>query len=233
MSQVSEIQALQELDDEGARLRSRLADVERLLAGDEELDAARAALASAETAVAPVRKDEVKLDGQVKVISAKIEQEEKKLYSGTVTNAKELQNIQHEVDSLKEQRARLSDQLIELELKLEDLNSRFDEAKRRVDELESKRAASVDGWSSEAKTLNAGITRIEAKRRAQREKVPPRALAIYERVKARRGGSAVARIQGNNCGSCRIQMPDSVRKQVFAPDALVQCPNCERILTVG
>lgn len=233
MSQVSELQTLQELDDQAGSLRARLEDVERRLAGDAALDAARAVLASAEAAIVPVRKDEVRLDGQVKLLASKIQQEEKRLYSGAVTSPKELRNIQHEVDSLKEQRSRLEDQLIELELRLEDLNRNREAASREVAALEGNRSASLAGWKAEAAELDQSITRLDARREAQRARILPRWLAIYERVRQRRGGMAVARIQGTMCSACRVSMPDSVRKQAFSQDSLLQCPNCERILYLG
>lgn len=233
MSQISELLTLQELDDEAAKQHARLAEVERLLAGDEELDAARQRVASSEAAVAPVRKDQVKLDGQVKLLASKIEQEEKKLYSGTVTSPKELQNIQHEVDSLKEQHRRLSDQLIELELRLEELTNELDDATACVAALDRTRAAAVETWKREATALKGLITSVDTRRLGQQAKVPPQALAIYERVRLRRGGMAVARIQGSTCSACRVSMPDSVRKRVFSQNSVLQCPNCERILYLG
>ncbi|MBA4180933.1 MAG: hypothetical protein C0506_10130 [Anaerolinea sp.] len=233
MSQVSELQTLQELDDQAAALRAALDDVERKLRGDEELDAARRLFAVTETAVSPLRKDGARLDGQVKALTAKIEQEEKKLYSGTVTSPKELQNIQHEVDSLKEQRARVGDQLLDVELKLDVANREYESAAASVKALEEARAKSVDGWRHEVNTLHDGITRVDARRESQKTKIPPRALAVYERVRERRGGNALAKIQGSTCSACRVSMPDSVRKQAFHPDVLVQCPNCERILYLG
>jgi predicted nucleic acid-binding Zn-ribbon protein len=230
MSQISDIQTLQEFDDQAAAQKSQLADVQRRIAGDEALEAARAALAAAERAATPVRKDETRLEDQVQALESKIEQEQKRLYSGTVTSPKELQNIQHEVDSLKEQHARLEDQLIEVELRLEELNGAVETASQDVKQREAERASSLPRWETEVQSLNQSITRLEARRAGVRAAIPPRALAVYDRVRERRGGMAVARLQGNTCTACRVSMPDSVRRQLFAPDALVQCPNCERIL---
>lgn len=233
MSQVSEIQSLQELDDQGASYRAALESVEAKLRGDPELDEARRRLATADTELAPIKKDQVRVDGQLKAQTSKIESEEKRLYSGTVTNAKELQNIQHEVDSLKEQRLRLEDQLLEIELRLDSARKEQTAAAQDVTEREKARSVHVDGWKHEVRALNDSIARTDARREAQKIKVAPRSLAVYDDVRRRRGGMAVARVQGSTCGACRIQMPDSVRKKVFNSDVLAQCPNCERILYLG
>ncbi len=233
MSQVSEIQTLQELDDQGATYRAALESVEAKIRGDAQLDEARRRLAAADTDLAPTKKDQVRVDGQLKMLSSKIETEEKRLYSGTVTNAKELQNIQHEVDSLKEQRLRLEDQLLEVELRLDSANREQMAAAQDVAEREKARSVHVEGWKHEVRGLNDSISRTDARREAQRIKIAPRALFVYEDVRRRRGGMAVARVQGSTCGACRIQMPDSVRKKAFNSDVLAQCPNCERILYLG
>lgn len=233
MSQVSDIQSLQEIDDQGATYRAALESIESKLRGDAELDEARRRLAAAEIELAPVRKDQIRVDGQLKMLTSKIESEEKRLYSGTVTNAKELQNIQHEVDSLKEQRLRLEDQLLDVELRLDSASREQTAAAQDVAAREKARSADVEGWKHEVRALNDSIARSDARREAQKLKVAPRSLAVYEDVRRRRGGMAVARVQGSTCGACRIQMPDSVRKKVFNSEVLAQCPNCERILYLG
>lgn len=233
MSQVNEIQTLQEIDDQGATLRAALESVEAKLRGDPELDEARRRLAAADAELAPVKKDQVRVDGQLKLLTSKIEGEEKRLYSGTVTNSKELQNIQHEVDSLKENRARLEDQLLEVELRLDSASREQKAAAQDVNDRDKARSVQVEGWKHEVRGFNDSITRSDARREAQKTKVAPRSLALYEDVRRRRGGMAIARVQGSTCGACRIQMPDSVRKKVFNSDVLAQCPNCERILYLG
>ena len=69
MSQVSEIQSLQELDDQGATYRAALESVEAKLRGDTALDEARRRLAAAAAELAPVKKDQVRVDSQLKVLT--------------------------------------------------------------------------------------------------------------------------------------------------------------------
>src|SRR5687767_13626773 len=104
VSQALELITLQSLDDEAAKLETSLADVERRLRGDEPLNEARQRFASAEEALAALQKEQRRLDAEIQNLTAKIAPEEKRLYSGSVTNSKELQNIQHEIDLLKAQR---------------------------------------------------------------------------------------------------------------------------------
>ena len=112
MSQVTEIVALQSIDDEAAAFRAALEDVERRLQGNDELNAARREFASADSDLQEVQKEQRRIDGHIEGLTAKIVPEEARLYDGSVKNAKELANIQHEIDNLKQQRATYEEGLL-------------------------------------------------------------------------------------------------------------------------
>lgn len=233
MSQVAEIRTLQELDDEAAAYRAALEDVERRLQGNEALNEARRTFAVVEGDAANLRKDQRRIDSQVEALTARILPEEKRLYDGSVKNPKELSSIQHELELLKEQRSKAEDGLLEVLGRLEIADRESKVAQRTVLQLELAWDAEQQGLKHEAKRLNDLIVRADAKRAAQKPKLTPRAFQVYEEVRRRRGGMAVARIQGGSCGGCRVSLPDAVRKRAFAADQIPQCPNCERILYIG
>jgi uncharacterized protein len=57
-------------------------------------------------------------------------------------------------------------------------------------------------------------------------------LARYERLRARLGGVAVAKLEGNRCTGCHIELASSAVQELrCAPaDELTECPDCGRIL---
>jgi predicted nucleic acid-binding Zn-ribbon protein len=233
VSQALELVTLQSLDDEAAKLETSLADVERRLRGDEPLNEARRRFAAAEEAMGALQKEQRRLDGEIQNLTAKITPEEKRLYSGTVTNSKELQNIQHEVDLLKTQRSKLEDQDLEVLAKLEAAEEERTSALREVEQHEARRAREVESLRGESSRLNDALTRSQAKRVAQKSAIDGRAVALYEDLRRRKGGQGVVRIQGSACSGCRVQLPDAVRRRAMSPNQLAQCPNCERILVVA
>lgn len=233
LSQVTDVRTLQEFDDEAATVRAALDDVEYRLRGSEELDRVRSAFDALEAELNDVRRSQRKLDGDVSVLNSRIQPEEKRLYDGSVRNPKELGNIQHEVELLKEQRAKLEDQLLEVMSRLESVEASHAGARDELARLEAKRAAEVGDLQLEAKRLGEALARADARREAQKLKISPQALHVYEDIRRRRGGMAVAHIQGGMCAGCRVSIPEAVRRRAFQPDQLAQCPNCERILYVG
>ncbi len=233
MSQVTSLRTLQELDDEVARLRAALDDVERRLQGSENLDRARAAFESIDAGLDAARREQRRLDGEIGVLNARIQPEEKRLYDGSVRNPKELGNIQHELELLKDQRSKLEDQLFEVLSRIESLEADHAAATSDLSRAQAAWEAEQRSLQEQAATLSAALTRAEARREAQKLTVPPVALHLYEDVRRRKGGVAVAHIQGSMCTGCRVTIPEAIRRRAFQPDQLAQCPNCERILYVG
>lgn len=233
MPNTLDVLTLQSLDDEAAQIETALADVERRLHGDEALNEARRQFATAEEQLADLQKEQRRLDAAIQGLTAKIDPEEKRLYSGSVTSAKELTSIQHEVDILKEQRSKHEDELLDVLSRLETAEQERTQALARVEQHEMRRAGDVETLRQHSSQLNDALTRVRAKRAAQQTKVEPRTLSLYEDLRRRKGGHAVAHVQGTSCSGCRVALPDAVRKRAMSPTQLAQCPNCERILVVG
>lgn len=233
MSQVSELVELQAIDDEAAALSAALSDVERRLRGNEQLDDARREHATADAALTTVQREQRRVDGEIETLTSRIDPEEKRLYDGSVKNAKELGNIQHEVELLKERRSALEDELLEILSRLEIAEREKAAAVRAVTTLEASWEREQQELKHEAKRLGDAVERSTRKREIQKGKVNARFLHVYEDVRRRRGGGAVARIQGGTCSGCRVTIPDAVRRRAFSSETLAQCPNCDRILYIG
>ena len=58
------------------------------------------------------------------------------------------------------------------------------------------------------------------------------AIARYDRLRARLGGVAVARLEGSRCGGCHLDLSAGELDQVRATGAgeLADCPQCGRML---
>lgn len=233
MSQVLDLLSLQALDDEAAALRAALADVERRLQGDPELLDARRALAAIETRLAAARKDQRRIEGEVESLSDKIAHEEKRLYDGSVHSPKELTNLQHEVELLKGHRGRFEDQLIEVLDAAEGADRERRTAVQSAGRLELRWQQAQDQLRHEVRRLEDAIARADARRDVQKKGINPRALHLYEDLRKRKGGMAVARISGSLCSGCRVTIPDMLRRRAMSPTELAQCPNCERIISLG
>lgn len=233
MSAVQDLSALQTIDNEVSAVRAALSDVQYRLQGDAELDDARRTMNEAETKAAGLRREQRRVEGEVQTLNAKIEPEEKRLYDGSVKNPKELTAIQQELDSLKKHRAEFEEELLSVMSQAETADREVAARRRTVANLEARWEIRSAELKVEAARLQDVVALVDQKRERQKSSIPPRDLAIYEDLRKRKGGMAVAKLQGGVCLGCRIQVPEGIRRRVFAPTILAQCPSCDRILAVG
>jgi predicted nucleic acid-binding Zn-ribbon protein len=230
---VLDIVALQGLDDDAAALRAALSSVELRLRGDPELDEARREVVELDGRLATGRKEQRAADAEIAGLNAKITPEEKRLYDGSVRNPKELTNIQHEVDALKVRRGEFEDALLAVMDRVESLDRDRRRGAKLVEQLEERWERFQAELKHESKRLNDAIVRADTKREAQKSAIPPRDAFLYDDLRRRKGGMAVARINAGNCTGCRLNIPETVRRKAFSSATLAQCPNCERILSFG
>ena len=74
---------------------------------------------------------------------------------------------------------------------------------------------------------------LEAKRDGQVDGMDAAALSIYQALRERWQGPAVAIVERGLCQGCRITLPMSVLQKARSGLGLVRCVNCERILLVN
>jgi len=179
-----------------------------------------------------IRSAEHRLEDEAATVQAKAADVERRLYDGSVTAHKELEDLQAEHRSLVARQSQLEDDAIELMEQAEPLQAQLDEldGRRAVqqEELDALQAA-IDSTQAE---LDALIAVESSARDAAAQQVDPAVLRDYDSLRARLGGVGAARLEGSRCEGCHLEIPpaelDGVRR---APeDATVFCPQCGRIL---
>lgn len=224
---------LQQVDDELARLQARIEAIDARLAGNEELEAARASLAEREAELRELRRRQRNEEARIADLNAKIAPEERRLYDGSVRSPKELENLAREVEALKVQRSRHEDALLEVLALVEEAETQVAAAQKEVEELERAWRDEVLRLQGEREALAAARTRALEDRARRAPHVPRQLVALYEELRRRKAGVAVARVQGGTCSACHVSVPDTVRRAARNPNDVARCPNCERILVVG
>ncbi|HEX7096254.1 MAG TPA: C4-type zinc ribbon domain-containing protein [Acidimicrobiales bacterium] len=206
--------------------RAELAAIERELAS---IDADVARVSAARDALA---REEKRIEDEAASVAAKAAAEDKRLYSGTVTAAKELQSIQDEIAALQRRQRALEDEALELMVQIEPLDEELAAHRARRDEV----AARADDLRARLRELEAEIdaqlAQLDAERGAIVERVDAPILAEYESLRARLGGVAVAKLEAGSCRGCHLQLSavelDRIKK--IPRNEIVHCEECGRIL---
>ncbi len=98
--------------------------------------------------------------------------------------------------------------------------------------IESAWKANRTGLLAERAELEPEIGRLEEQREQRIAEIGRASLGLYQLLRERRGGQAVARVDRGMCQGCRISLPMSVLQKARTGVGLVQCVSCERILLV-
>jgi predicted nucleic acid-binding Zn-ribbon protein len=173
-----------------------------------------------------------RLEDEVATVETKAAAESKKLNSGTITAPRELQALSEEVDSLGRRKRSLEDELLEVMEKAEPLVADVDRltGERTGLAAEVERLQAVIG--DREREIDAEIAEVIAARANAASSIPDDLLARYEKLRAKLGGVAVARLDGDRCTGCHVSLPamevDAAR---HAPtDAVIIHEDCGRIL---
>jgi predicted nucleic acid-binding Zn-ribbon protein len=60
--------------------------------------------------------------------------------------------------------------------------------------------------------------------------VDPSILNIYDRLKTRLGGQALASVENATCSACNMNIPPQMYNELQRMDSLKFCPNCDRLI---
>ena len=233
MTSIAELYVLQEIDLELASARASLEDVRSRLGDSDELEAAKAEADEQDAALRVAEKHFKEQEFEADELRKKIEPVEQKLYTGRVTNPKELADLQKELESLKRRRGALEDNALEAMDAQEQAQQAAAQAQQDVKSLDASYLADQEELGQQQTNLDSSIAALEGQRAEQAEQIDAEMLQLYDRLAATRQGRAVAKVQGGACQGCRISLPQNVLQRARSLGNLVQCSSCERILYVS
>ncbi len=232
MSRTQHLYELQQVDIEAGNVSLRLQDIAAQLGESAELKRARKMAADAQAVLSKCRAHMQDLDLDVASLAEKIKADEQRLYSGRVSNPKELASLQEEVASLKRRREKKEEDLIEAMLAVEEAEAGLADARAIFAQATEMWQKGQGNLVDEQASLQARLEQLAEQRTSWVVAVGPEDLAIYERLRQRKGGRAVAIIANSICQGCRMSPPTSQLQQAKMGRDLVLCNNCGRILHV-
>jgi len=225
---------LQRVDSTLDRLKQRKADLPEQRALD-ELTAQRAetqkSMAGRHEAFDMSARDQSKLEAEIASMEDKIAHESNRLYSGDISNPKELAAIQAELDGLRRRKQHVEDQLLDVMEGREKSEAALNETKGAIDELAGRIDAATATRDAAAVEIEKELAEAEAERGDIVPRIPEEVLVIYEDLRLKKNGIGAAKLDGNVCRGCGVSLSplamDKIRRD---PDTLIRCENCRRIL---
>jgi predicted nucleic acid-binding Zn-ribbon protein len=191
----------------------------------------RDAITIADTNLADLDRELGRAEKDVEQVRTRIDRDNTRLDGGLVSNARELEQLQSEVVSLKRRQDDLEEVVLELMERREAAQTLRDGAGTEGDTV----AAETVGVTSRRDAALAEIAEAEAKASAARvtvvADVPADLLALYDKIRAQSAPGA-ALLRRGQCGGCRVMLStvDLNAVRAAAADDVVRCEECRRIL---
>lgn len=231
MVNVIDLFNLQKIDYNQSKLRQRLLQIQKSLTESDSISAARESMQKTETELQGWQ-SKMK-DGELELASLaeRIDETDKSLMSGEVSNPKELEALQAALDSLKRQRETAEEGSVEAMTKVEELQASFEEKKKVLANTEAEWKNGQKELRTEGAKLQKQYIMLKEKRESASGAIDAKLLDNYEQLRKRKGGIAVAQLDGDGCGVCHMQVPSGIVSAARSVrDDLVHCPSCGRIL---
>ena len=226
-----DVQALDTRLRQLAHKRRTLPETARLAELDAERAALRDRLVQARTVVGDVERELRTAAADVEQVSTRAARDRARLEAGT-GSAKDLQGLQHELESLGRRQSELED--VELEVM-----ERLEKAQGEVAGLERALAAAEEQAGDVAAAQETALAEIAAEVQqvtAQRDDVAggldPALVALYDRIREQTQGVGAAMLRGKRCEGCRMELTpvELARIAKLPPDDVVRCEECRTIL---
>lgn len=209
------LDAQQALDD----VRERAGEVEEERAGH------RVDLERAET-------EQRRIEGEIEMLTERRDTEHARMYSGDISNPKELQSIRAQIDATDERIEQQEERLLEVMEVIDDLEGRIAELTEERERLEERIAELTEERDDAAGGLLAEQAELKVERDDHRESIPDDLLDTYDEAVDAHSGVGVAELEHGMCTGCRLQLPAVDQEDLLEGPPLGTCPRCGRLLVV-
>ncbi|MGH3785400.1 MAG: zinc ribbon domain-containing protein [Pseudonocardiaceae bacterium] len=205
-----------------------LAEIEQV---DKDLLACRDSLVAAETAASDLDREIRKLEGEIDQVRAREDRDRGLLDSGSISSGKQLEDLQHELATLRRRQTVLEDDLLEVMERREATGADVDRGRAAVADVEQRHLDVARRRDEALAELESTEEHGRQERRTLLGELPAELVALYERIRARNGTGA-ALLRERRCGACRLELDRTAigRLRDAAPDEVLRCEECGVVL---
>ena len=230
MYALKQLYELQELDLKHVTLETSLADVSAKLADDSALSSTREVVARTDADLEEVSSRRRASERTITQLQEALEKIESRLYSGAITNPRELSAAEEEREFIVRQQREEEDKLLDLMVEAEDLQSALAESREKLARLEADTPAEKARLLEEKERLTNGLATLGKARDEAIPQMEARSLSIYESLRKSKNGYAVAKVERGMCQGCRLTLSTMELQRARGSHGIVQCSSCSRIL---
>ena len=227
---------IQRMDFHVAMLRNKVAtlpEIAQLNTTNSRLTVLRDLQVAAQTQISDIKIELSRSESDVEQVVSRLERDEKRLADGS-TSAKDLEKLQHEVQTLITRRSELEEVELEIMMRIEGITARLNELKAEEAGLITKSSEIEELKKTATQAIDGEIASTVAERLSTVTNVDKTLLDLYEKIRTS-GGTGAAAMREGKCDGCHLSI-NSVelnRLKTLAEDEVVRCEECRCILVRG
>ena len=188
-------------------------------------------LVRAQTALNDVQREITKADSDVQLVRERSARNQTRMDAGQGT-AKDMQALQHEVDSLARRQSALEDVELEVMERAEGLAADVSRLEAGCAEMTVRVVELKAVCDKTLAELDAEVEQIHRSRADVVVGVGDDLVALYEKIRASSDGIGAAVLRHRRCEGCNLELNqvDINRFTAAAQDEVLRCEECRRIL---
>ena len=229
-SQMGLLRELQSLDLYIDRLHQEVAELDRGERLRAKIERSRQRLEDVKARYQEIHAEAIDQELRLQAFDERLRRAEADLYSGRITNPRELQLLQREIEQAKQSREEMEVEMLRIWERMETMKNDIDEAERDLEYAERVYQAQMEEFHQRKAALEAEIEFHLKERAKLTEQIDPNVLARYEQLRQRLGGTAVAVVEQKACSVCHTLLTPYILKRLQNEDALITCESCGRLL---
>jgi predicted nucleic acid-binding Zn-ribbon protein len=211
------------LEADAARLPKEIAAIHAAV------EDARKQVEQTKTHLDAARKDQRAKEKDLEVVQAKRAKNEARLYE--VKTNKEYSAVLIEIEEIKQEKARMEEEVLVLMESQERLAGDIRETEARFKQRESEGRSQEATLKEQLRGIETDLTAVRTERRELAGRLPANILADYDRILRARAGLALVPVaKPNFCGACRMTITPQRLQELRAQSSLIPCESCGRYL---
>ena len=227
-----DLQALDSALDRLAHRRRTLPEIEQIEQLDRKVTQLGDDIVLVETEDSDLGREQSKLEADIDLVRTRMQKDQQRLDAGQVSSPRELENLQSQIESLKRRQSDLEDEELEIMEKREVVQTRLQELRDERDQTATTLSDTEQRRDAAFAEIDADHDKTTQQRGELAGTLPEDLLALYEKVRASSSGVGAAALHRGRCEGCHLQLntTDLNRLRDAAPDEVVRCEECRRIL---
>lgn len=170
---------------------------------------------------------------EYEAMSRKKKTAEDHLYSGEVTNPKELTNMQEQVHQMQQEMDCCAEEAVLISDQLEQIQKQLQESLETLNKEKKVYRKKVEDYLRQKQELEDKLMAVEQGIELLQKTIAPEIMELYNLNTKRLGYAVLSMVEHNTCSACHLGIPALLLKEVKLGQSMVKCENCGRILYGG